>query len=799
MNIMSLIRLPMRLKNVVRSMRRDLAETRQIAAETQHVAAETRQVAAESRQVATEIVQLLSALRSEELVSLRETIRGEIREQGLLMEAAARLATRAKAELKLRNRLARPPARKRGVSVLITCWNHAGYLSRAVESARGSLDLLPVPGEVLILDDASRDGSRALAQEWANTDDRIVLIASDENLGLPRARNVLLEQARFEHAMILDSDNELVPSGIPLLYTAARQTGAVLAYGNLLKVDESGSVTAVISNERPGARLLKENWIDAMALVRTERLIELGGYDSHWLYGMEDWELNQRLLALGEPMVFVPVLVGRYSTLPHSMIHEAPLSARYRRGSRIFGSVGELRSTEFRACVYHPDLGPIWASAGWSSPVAAHGARAVPRRCRSRASVLVVTSGGVQNYGDDAILLSTLQRLRRIRPDWSPTVVSDGSSCPPLGRLGAWAGTCKEFSSGLDARDVGAGCQGDGILAAELARRIDFGSHPATSLKSFDLLVFAGGGNLNVHWPELIAWRTAIAAAARAAGVPYFLTGQGVGPIAGEIIPMLSFLAGEASAVGTRDSLSLDLLREIVPYREGMKLVGDDALGLKVAEPAVARAYLAEIGVPIDRPLLGFHAREAPYVGFSRDELRETARKVDEFAAEHGYVVMGLPINMQPAAAEAELLTDLAYGAARRARWHVVNCAGDIAALAGVIKILTAVLTHSYHVGIFALESRIPTLLFASTEYYRLKGEALRTAFGIPVSITADRDVAAAAIAKQLETISQASWSQGMTSADVDRWLDGALPRGAGWPGALSLSNLERPALGRAG
>jgi polysaccharide pyruvyl transferase WcaK-like protein len=791
MNIKSLIGLPIRLKNVLRTMSRDLEETRQIVAE---------------------LVKQLAAVRSEDLISLRasleslksiesiESLREEIREQGLLMETAARISSRAAAELKLRSRLARPTTRQRGVSVLITCWNHAGFLSRAVESATQALDLLPVPGEVLILDDASRDGSRALAQEWARADRRIVLISSDENLGLPRARNVLLEQARFEHAMILDSDNELVPTGIPLLYSAARRTGAVLAFGNIVKVDESGSVTSVISNERPGARLLTENWIDAMGLVNTDRLNELGGYDCHWLYGMEDWELNQRLLVLGEPMAFVPVLVGRYSTLRFSMIHEAPLSTRHRRGLRIFGSFGALKPTEFRACIYHPDLGPIWTSAGWSSPAAAQGARAFPQRRRpSQTNVLVVTSGGVRNYGDDAILLSTLQRLRRIRPSWSATVVTDGLSCPPLGLLGAWAGTCKEFSAGLNPRDVRAGCQGDGILAAELASWIKFGSQPATSVKSFDTLLFAGGGNLNLHWPELIAWRTAVAAAAKAAGVPYVLTGQGVGPIAGEIVSMLSFLASGASAVGTRDSQSLELLREVVPDGPEMKMVGDDALGLQLDQPSVARAYLTEIGVPLDRPLLGFHARVAPYVGNSRDELGETARRVDEFAAKHGYVVIGLPINMQPAAAEAELLTDLANRTTRRARWHVVNCAGDIAALAGVIKTLTAVLTHSYHVAIFALESRIPTLLFARTEYYQLKGEALRTAFGIPVPIAVGRDLAASALAKQFEAISQASWSRGLTSADIDSWLDGALPREASRIGALPISHLERPALGRAG
>ena len=127
---------------------------------------------------------------------------------------------------------------------------------------------------------------------------------------------MLLSQARFLHAMILDSDNQLVPSGIAALYESARRTGAVLAYGNIVRLDHAGSVTGVISNERVSPDLLRFNWIDAMALVRTDRVLELGGYDGQWLYGMEDWELNQRLYNLDERMVFVPVLVGRYMSSP---------------------------------------------------------------------------------------------------------------------------------------------------------------------------------------------------------------------------------------------------------------------------------------------------------------------------------------------------------------------------------------------------------------------------------------------------------------------------------------------------
>ncbi len=799
-------RLPWKLRDVLRSIRRDLVDSRRATAEIlQLVSAldlrhrETiEELLREWRQVRNE--ELERASRQEtQMSSLRELVVGEVREQGIMMESAARFWPRSAAETKLRSRLDYSPGRRPGVSVLITCWNHAGVLGLAVESAIATIDFLPVPGEVLVLDDGSRDGSREVAQELARADARIRLIASDENLGLPRARNVLLSQARFEHAMILDSDNQLVPSGVASLYDSARQTLAVLTYGNIVQFDQSGAVTGVISNERVTARLLEENWIDAMALLRTDRILELGGYDPLWSSGLEDWELNQRLFSLCEPMVFVPVLVGKYTISPLSMLREAPLSSRVRRALRVFGHGGGADSVRHRASIHHRAVGTICASAGWSSPAPEPPARTVPHRGPSRLKVLVVSSAGVRNGGDDAILLSTLQRLRRIRPNSLASVVSDGPSCPPLGRLGVWAGTCEEFGSGLDPHAVRHGCRDDPALAAELSTRLEVGTNTRSEPSSFDVVLFAGGGNLNSYWPELIARRAAIAAAANAAGVPYLLSGQGVGPVSAEIIPMLSFLIGGASAVATRDPHSLRLLRRIVPNGPRIDMVGDDALGLRFDGPLAARGHLAQVGVPADRPLLGFQAREACYVGFSREELKDTARHVDDFAAENGYVVVAVPISTQSHAPEAELLADLAACSRRRASWHIVDRSGDVAAIAGVIKLCSAFLAHSYHAAIFALEHRIPTLLFARTEYYQLKGEALRAAFGIPAPLAAPPDLADGAIAAQLERISQSLWSKGMASADVDAWLDRALPRLGGGVDKLPIAGIVRAGLGIAG
>ena len=812
------VRLPWILKDALRSMRRDVADSRrmiselaQAASDNQRMISELAQAASDNQRIISELAQaasdnqrMISELTEatcdnrqtlsdmlshaeqrhgslkEEMYAMREMLQGEIREQGVLIETAVRFPARAVAERNLRAQLTPPLARKAGLSVLITCWNHAGFLGRSVASAIATLDSLPTPGEVLVLDDGSRDGSREVARELARGDDRIRLIQSDENLGLPLARNLLLWQARYDHSMILDSDNQLVPSGVATLFAAARQTGAVLAYGNILKVDPHGSVVGVMSNERVTPNLRQGNTIDAMALVRTDRILELGGYEIEWLYGVEDWELNLRLFSRGEPMVFVPVLVGKYWMLPSSMINEAPAYLRVRRGHRIFSSLEATDAGRYRASVHHPAIGTIWSSSNDHSDSTSPSQPASSRRSTPSLKILVVTSGGVRNYGDDAILLSTLQRLRRIRPDSVALVISDGTHCPALGRLGAWAGTCDEFVSGLDPEVIQRGCRNDRVVAEELSTRRGACSYPRAEMQSFDLVIIAGGGNLNSYWPDLIARRTAIAAAANSARVPYILSGQGVGPVSAEILPMLSFLVGGASAVATRDTLSLDILKQLAPNGPRINMVGDDALGMHYEETVLARKRLAEIGVPLDRPFLCFHARQANYVDVSREDLQNTARQVDEFAAENGYVVLAVPINMQHDGHEAGLLGALAYGSRRLAPWHIVNHADNVAAIAGTIKLCSAVLTHSYHEALFALESRIPTLLFANTEYYRLKAEALRTAFGIPVPLLAQPGIDKTVIKDMLDKIAHSSWSRGMTNADVDGWLYGALPRFGG-------------------
>ncbi len=65
--------------------------------------------------------------------------------------------------------------------------------------------------ELVILDNASTDGSRAWLEQQAAADDRIRLIQSPENLGFARAHNRIIARARGAFVLLLNQDVELDP------------------------------------------------------------------------------------------------------------------------------------------------------------------------------------------------------------------------------------------------------------------------------------------------------------------------------------------------------------------------------------------------------------------------------------------------------------------------------------------------------------------------------------------------------------------------------------------------------------
>jgi glycosyltransferase involved in cell wall biosynthesis len=261
-----------------------------------------------------------------------------------------------------------------GVTIFVPNWNHRIYLPRALRSALDALGSLRESGysaELLVIDDASRDGSqkflRTVGALYEEAPLRSVFL--ERNLGLPRLRNLAMRMARYRYVCMLDADNELVVGNLPLFVQSAAQTGAALVHGLLLDKRE-GRMTGIRSDNVASMRLTAGNYIDAFALVDATKLLRVGGYLADPRLPHEDWEMLLHLIAEEEQIVFVPVVMGYYHLASGSMYAEtaedkgprprtaAPEVVALLR--RMFAQTGSREWDALRVGrIYHPAVGYI--------------------------------------------------------------------------------------------------------------------------------------------------------------------------------------------------------------------------------------------------------------------------------------------------------------------------------------------------------------------------------------------------------------------------------------------------------
>jgi glycosyltransferase involved in cell wall biosynthesis len=98
--------------------------------------------------------------------------------------------------------------RRPSVSVVIPCYNYGRYLSGCVKSV---LDQPDVQVDVLVIDDASSDGSADIARELASRDNRINSTCHTTNRGHIATYNEGLAQARGDYTVLLSADDLLTP------------------------------------------------------------------------------------------------------------------------------------------------------------------------------------------------------------------------------------------------------------------------------------------------------------------------------------------------------------------------------------------------------------------------------------------------------------------------------------------------------------------------------------------------------------------------------------------------------------
>jgi glycosyltransferase involved in cell wall biosynthesis len=263
-----------------------------------------------------------------------------------------------------------------GLTIVIPNWNHRAFLPRSVRSALQGVKRLEedgFSGEILVIDDASRDGSqkRLRSIQMLYAESRLKMLFLPRNLGLPRVRNLGLQMSKYRYVCLMDADNELIGDNLPLFLRSIIETGATLVHGNL--IDKQGEqVVEFRSGWVATLRLTTRNFIDAFALVEADELLRLGGYLSDpRLYGFEDWEMLLHLISEEKKIIFVPAALGYYYRNPRSMLEETVQKSEGEKGRssaaetsslvrRMYAQRGTREWDPMQVgYIYHPAVGYI--------------------------------------------------------------------------------------------------------------------------------------------------------------------------------------------------------------------------------------------------------------------------------------------------------------------------------------------------------------------------------------------------------------------------------------------------------
>ena len=221
------------------------------------------------------------------------------------------------------------------VSVVVPAYNAQATLDETLQSVREQTHRAL---EIVVVDDGSTDGTRALAERHAAADPRVIVL-HQANAGVAAARNAGWQRARSEFIAFVDADDLWAPAKIErqlaVLQSADARVGLVYRWHS--KIDAAGRVA--LRQESPLHQgdvlepIIMSNFIGngSSVLIRRDALVAARGFDAglqaQGAQGCEDYLLYFRVASSRRFALIAERLVG-YRDLPHNMSSDRPRMLR---------------------------------------------------------------------------------------------------------------------------------------------------------------------------------------------------------------------------------------------------------------------------------------------------------------------------------------------------------------------------------------------------------------------------------------------------------------------------------------
>ncbi len=203
------------------------------------------------------------------------------------------------------------------ISVVIPLYNKEAEVERALRSV---MEQSLAPGEIIVVDDGSTDGSRAIVERIIAEDPEAgIRLITQPNSGVSAARNRGIAEAKGDYIALLDADDMWLTGYVAEVCRLMEYYPEADAYATAFDiVNGTQRVAAPVPttegyiNIAEEALLRRYPIIPSTATLRREAVLRAGGFPEGMRIGEDQW-LWVRMVQQGAKFCFSPMSLVRYS------------------------------------------------------------------------------------------------------------------------------------------------------------------------------------------------------------------------------------------------------------------------------------------------------------------------------------------------------------------------------------------------------------------------------------------------------------------------------------------------------
>ncbi len=233
------------------------------------------------------------------------------------------------------------------LSIIIPSYNTKALLARCIHSVVSSLKNSNIPYEVIVVDNASTDGSAELMRKKFP---QVHLVCNRTNRGYGKANNQAINKAKGKYILLLNSDILVQDDAIGMLYRFILDKKKIFAGGKLLNEDGSPQPSCGLFYTIPVVALMlfvkgdywgvtryspgkpqRVDWVSGACLIgQKSSFQDVGLFDEDIFMYMEEIELLYRSYKKNYATFFYPYASFIHTGAASSGDHKTPVVNIYR-------------------------------------------------------------------------------------------------------------------------------------------------------------------------------------------------------------------------------------------------------------------------------------------------------------------------------------------------------------------------------------------------------------------------------------------------------------------------------------